>query len=126
MTSRLPMTGGDNNNWGTILNDYLQQALSSTGTLVTTTTNSYTGLANTNLASSSQPGLVQLTNDLGNTAASPKVTGLQGNPVSATAPTNGYVLTWNSGAGTWQPTVAPGAGSGLSQAQTMAISSMRI
>ena len=71
MSARLPTPGGDNNNWGTILNDYLQQSLASDGTLVTGATNSYTGNANTNLASGSQPGLVQLAGDLAGSAASP-------------------------------------------------------
>lgn len=69
--ARLPTVGGDNNNWGTVLNDYLQQSLNSNGTLVTAATNPYTGLANTNLASATQPGLVQLAGDLTGTAASP-------------------------------------------------------
>lgn len=109
-TPRLPSVGSDANNWGTLLNDYLQQALGSDGTLVTTSTNSYTGLANTNLASGSRPGLVQLAGDLGNTAVSPTVTGLQGNPVAATGPTDGYVLTWSVGNGQWQPAAPTGAG----------------
>lgn len=67
----LPTPGGDNNSWGTILNDYLQQALLSNGQLVTAATNPYTGNPNTNLASGSQPGLVQLAGDLAGTAASP-------------------------------------------------------
>lgn len=69
--SRLPSPGSDANNWGSILNDYLQQALASDGTLVTSSTNSYTGNPNTNLASGSKPGLVQLAGDLTGTAASP-------------------------------------------------------
>ncbi len=71
--SRVPTPGGDNNNWGTVLNDYLQQALAADGKLVTSATNSFTGTANTNLASGTTPGLVQLTNDMGGTAASPQV-----------------------------------------------------
>jgi hypothetical protein len=93
------------------LNDYLQQALASDGTLVTGATNSYTGSANTNLASGSQPGLVQLATDLGNTAASPKVVGLQGRAVASTSPTDGYVLTWDNTGSTWKP-AAPGGGGG--------------
>ena len=69
--SRLPTPGSDANNWGTLLNDYLQQSLASDGTLVTTATNAYTGVANTNLASGSKPGLVQLAGDLTGTASSP-------------------------------------------------------
>lgn len=69
--SGLPTPGGDNNTWGSMLNDYLQQSLASDGTLVSGATNSYTGNPNTNLASGSTPGLVQLAGDLTGTAASP-------------------------------------------------------
>jgi len=70
--ARLPTVGGDNNDWGTVLNDYLQQTLGPTGQLVTSApNNSYTGLTNTNLATSSQPGLVQLAGDLAGTSTSP-------------------------------------------------------
>jgi hypothetical protein len=125
--SRLPNPGSDANSWGTLLNDYVQQSLAADGTLVTDPLNPHTGIANTNLASASKPGLTQLTNDLGGTAASPKVTGLQGYPVDATAPTNGYVLTWNSSTGKWQPSAsAGGGGSGITQAQALAINSMRL
>ena len=82
--ARLPVVGGDNDNWGTILNDYMQQALASDGTLVTTPVNSYTGTTNTNLANSSRPGLVQLAGDLTVPVTAPKVVGLQGNPVHRT------------------------------------------
>lgn len=74
MPSSLPTPGGSANTWGTQLNDYLQQSLGPDGKLVTAATNPYTSAANTNLASGSQPGLVQLAGDLGNTAASPQVT----------------------------------------------------
>jgi len=73
----LPTPGGDNNSWGTMLNDFLQQSLANdnsgngNGTLLITPTNSYTGLPNTNLATSTYPGLVQLTGDLAGSATSP-------------------------------------------------------
>lgn len=102
MTARLPNIGGDANAWGTVLNDYLQQALGSDGTLVTGATNSYTGLANTNLANGSRPGIVQLAGDLGNTAVSPTVVGLQGRAVNSAAPSDGNVLTWSASASKWQ------------------------
>lgn len=110
MTARLPTVGGDSgsapNDWGSILNNYLQQSLASDGTLVTAATNSYTGLANTNLASGSKPGLVQLAGDIGNTAASPQVVGLQGRAVDSGAPSDGNVLTWSASGSKWQA-VAP-------------------
>src|SRR5882757_9977122 len=122
--TRLPTPGGDNNGWGTLLNDYLQQALASDGTLLTTATNTYTGGTNTNLANSSRPGLVQLAGDLTIPVTAPKVVGLQGNPVASTTPGDGQVLTWSNSGGNWQP-VTPSA-SGVLQAQAMAIASMRI
>ena len=108
--ARLPSPGSDANNWGSLLNDYIQQSLASDGTLVTSATNPYTSSANTNLASGSKPGLVQLANDLGNTAASPKVVGLQGRSVDSGAPSDGNVLTWSASGSKWQPS-APSGGS---------------
>jgi large exoprotein involved in heme utilization and adhesion len=35
MTNRLPTVGGDDNNWGTILNDYLEVSLNPDGSLST-------------------------------------------------------------------------------------------
>lgn len=123
--ARLPTPGGDDDNWGTILNDYLQQALASDGTLVTGATNSYTLNANTNLASGSQPGLVQLAGDITTPVTAPKVVGLQGNAVSSATPSNGQVLSWNNATSSWAP-ATPNGGIGISQAQAMAITSMRI
>jgi hypothetical protein len=126
--SRLPTPGSDANNWGSLLNDYVQQAHASDGTLVTSATNPFTGNANTNLATASTPGLVQLANDMGGTATSPIVTGLQGRDIDTTAPTDGYVLTWSASASKWQA-VAPtssGGTSGASFAQALAMSSLRI
>lgn len=110
---RLPNVGSDANQWGDILNNYLQQALASDGTLVTAATNPYTSSANTNLANGSRPGLVQLTNDLGNTAALPKVVGLQGRAVASTTPTDGYVLTWDNAGSTWKPAAATSGGGAI-------------
>lgn len=109
--SRLPTPGGDNDDWGTVLNDYLQQTLSSSGTLVTSSTNSYTGNANTNLATNSTPGLVQLAGDISTPVTSPIVVGLQGRAVSSVSPSDGYVLTWSAAGSNWQP-IAPIGGSG--------------
>ena len=44
--------------------------------------------------------------DLSGTNTVQTVIGLQGNPVSATAPTNGQVLTWVSVDGMWEPKAA--------------------
>jgi len=115
MTARLPSVGGDANNWGNVLNDYLQQSLASDGKLVTSATNSYTGLTNTNLATGSQPGLVQLAGDLGNTYSSPQVIGLRGRSVGSGTPNGGDVLTWSTGSTAWIPQAptAYTAGTGL-------------
>ena len=123
--SRLPTPGGDNNNWGTLLNDYVQQSLAADGTLLTTPTNSYTGGTNTNLANSTRPGLVQLTGDLAVPVTAPKVVGLQGFAVASTTPIDGQVLTWSASGTSWQP-ATPSSGSGVARAQAMAIASMRI
>jgi len=111
--ARLPTPGGDNDNWGTVLNDYLQQALASDGTLLSSATNSYTGTTNTNLANSSRPGLVQLTGDLSTPYSSPKVAGLQGVPVSNSSPVDGQYLVYASASGKWQPTTVGSGGSGV-------------
>lgn len=50
-------------------------------------------------------GKVQLAGDIAGTASSVTVTGLQGNPVSSTAPTLNYVLEWSGSA--WAPTALP-------------------
>jgi hypothetical protein len=112
MSSRLPVVGGDNNTWGTLLNDYLQQSLDGSGQLVTASTNPYTGLTNTNLASTGEPGLVQLAGDLGNTAISPTVVGLRGRAVDPSAPGDGNVLTWSASQSKWLP-AAPGSTGGV-------------
>lgn len=112
--ARVPSPGGDNDNWGTILNDYLQQSLASDGTLLTSATNSYTGTSNTNLANSSRPGLVQLTGDLAVPYSAPKVAGLQGVSVATTAPVDGQVLTYASSSGKWQPATPSSGGTSYS------------
>lgn len=63
-------------------------------------------------ATSSVKGVVQLTGDLGGTAASPAVTGLQGTTVTATAPNNGQVLTYNGATAVWS-TPSGGGGSAM-------------
>jgi hypothetical protein len=110
--AQLPSPGGNANNWGTMLNDYLQQALAADGTLVTSATNSYTSAANTNLATNAKPGLVQLAGDIGNTYSAPKVTGLQGRAVSTNTPSDGEVLTWDNIGGEWIPQAVTGGSGG--------------
>jgi len=111
--ARLPTPGGDNDDWGTVLNDFMQQTLASDGTLVTAAINPYTGTTNVNLANSSRPGLVQLTGDLSVPVVAPKVVGLQGNPVAATTPSDGQALVWSASGGVWQPaTISSGGDDG--------------
>jgi hypothetical protein len=112
VTARLPIPDSDNDAWGTILNDYLQQAVGPDGTLVTAATNPYTGLANTNLASIGTPGLVQLAGDLAGTSVSPTVTGLQGRDVDSGAPADGDVLTWVNADSKWEAQAATGGTGG--------------
>jgi len=52
-------------------------------------------------------GAIQLIGDLGGTSSTPKVTGIQGIPVSSTAPSNGQVHQYNSGSNQWVPTTLP-------------------
>lgn len=52
--------------------------------------------------------IIQLSGDLGNTLSTPRVTGIQGRPVSSAAPSLDNVLLWDGIA--WIPSVAPGGG----------------
>jgi hypothetical protein len=101
--SRLPVPGSDDGTWGAILNDFLQGAHNADGTLKDTGVialkyvkpgsgipkNDLSAAVQASLdnadaavsgsappASSTTPGLVQLTNDLGGTSTSPTVPGL--------------------------------------------------
>lgn len=94
--SRLPIPGGDDDTWGNILNDYLGVSHNADGTLKNNavTSGSVTdgsiteaklaGAVQTKLnasssdATASTKGVIQLTGDLGGTAASPTVPGLAG------------------------------------------------
>lgn len=123
--ARLPEPGGDSGQWGVVLNDYLNVAHTSTGTLKNDSVDTAnlkdgaitvakiatgsapandqvlaydgTGLAWTTVsgsgtvpdATSSTKGIVQLTGDLGGTAASPTVPGLAGKEPTLAAGTTG-------------------------------------
>lgn len=63
-------------------------------------------------ATGSSEGVITLAQDLGGTADLPKVVGLQGVPVSSTAPTDGYVLEYVGADSQWEPKA--GGGSGVS------------
>lgn len=100
MTARLPVVGGDNGDWGTVLNQYLQVSHDAQGNLLPgavsnvlpspiPVTNLGNGTASSSnflrgdgvwavptgasAATNSTPGLVQLDGDLGNTATTPEV-----------------------------------------------------
>lgn len=89
--ARLPIPGSDEGTWGDILNDYLLAQHSSAGIHPD--------------ASSSSKGFIRLNRDLSGSAQNPTVIGLQGRNVASTAPTDGYVLTWNSAVSRWEPAV---------------------
>lgn len=72
--TRLPVPGSDDNQWGTILNDFLQVAHNADGTLKSGAVGQ---------ATSSSQGTIQLAGDLGGSAAAPTVSGLM------------LTLTWN-------------------------------
>ncbi len=62
-------------------------------------------------ATTSSKGAMQLAGDLngsGTTATAPRVSGLQGNAISTTAPTASQVLSWNAGTSQWEPTTLVG------------------
>lgn len=74
-------------------------------------------------STTSSLGTVQLTGDLGGTgtvATSPKVSGLQGFPVSNAAPSNGNVLVFN--AGSW----APGSTGGTPAATSSSLGTIQL
>ncbi len=97
--ARLPIPGGDDDTWGTILNEYLTQAHNTDGSLKPAAVQSAAPDAG-----SSQPGMIQLANDLGGTAAAPVVTGIQDHPVASTTPAANDVLAYNAGTSQWEPT----------------------
>jgi Pectate lyase superfamily protein len=117
--ARLPVPGQDDNTWGGILNDFLDVAHNSDGTLQTSAISNAggyikpnTGIPAADLSSSVQTELTSastaiqpstsLTHDLSGTVSAPTVAGIQGVPVLG-GPTNGQVLAYNSGANQWVP-----------------------
>ena len=77
--SRLPQPGGDDGQWGGILNDFLVQAHNADGSA--------------KLATATTPGAVQLAGDLSGTATAPTVPGLTGKVATTTTITAGTGLT---------------------------------
>lgn len=80
--SRLPTPGGDNGDWGNILNDFLSQTHNSDGSLkngiVTAAQLAPNAVTSATLpdATATSTGVVQLAGDLGGTAVAPTVPGL--------------------------------------------------
>ena len=134
--ARLPTPGGDDGDWGDVLNGFLEVAHNTDGTLSSSavasalpnpipTTNLGSGTASSSNflrgdgtwavpsgaanATTSTPGLVQLDGDLGGTATSPTVTGIQGNEIATGTPNNGQVLTYNTGTSKWTATTLASA-----------------
>ncbi len=85
--------GMDNNGWLT----YLQPSFSDISGTATP--------AQLPPASNAAQGTLQLVGDLNGTASTPKVAGLQGKPVSNTAPTANQVLQWSGSI--WAPATLP-------------------
>ena len=54
-------------------------------------------------ATTTATGKIQLAQDLGNTATAPKVIGIQGTPVDATAPTANQILQFDNATSSWKP-----------------------
>lgn len=100
--ARLPTPGSDDGTWGGVLNEFLNVAHNSDGTLKTSAVSSSSPTASTTTA-----GIVQLTGDLGGTSTSPSVTRIRGHQVASTTPAANQVLKFN---GTqWEPQAETGA-----------------
>lgn len=127
--AQLPTPGGDDGTWGNILNDFLEVSHDAQGNLLPgavsaalpspipatklgsgTASNSNflrgdgtwavppSGASN---ATSSTPGLIQLSGDLGNTATSPKVESIQGVAISGTPSAGQALVASSSSAAKW-------------------------
>jgi hypothetical protein len=103
--TRLPTPGGDDGAWGGILNDFLGQSHNSDGSLKTSAVDNVSSDA-----SAATKGKLKLSGDLGGTATSPAVTGLQGRTVDSGAPSDGQVLSYNDAASKWLPATPSGSG----------------
>lgn len=113
--ARLPQPGGDINDWGVILNDYLSVSLNQDGTLLPTAVTSaggYTkpvsGIPSTDLSSSVQASLtaannaVQIGGDIAGTPTSPTVAKVSGVAVSGTPSVGNSIVATSATTASWQ------------------------
>ena len=108
MSARLPTPGGDDGQWGQILNDFLAVSLDSSGNLLAgavSAAGAYTlpggGIPATDLSSAVQSTL----------SAVGDATSIQGVAVDSGAPTDGEVLQYSAGSSAWLPATVTSSGS---------------
>jgi hypothetical protein len=104
VSNRLPIPGGDDGDWGTILNDFLDVSLNGDGTIQTSAITAAGGVTSVNGQSPSS-GSVTLT--AGNVGAPTTLAG--DSDVSLTSPSNGQGLLYNSGSSKWTNQTLPTA-----------------
>lgn len=103
MSARLPTPGGDDGDWGDILNAYLEVSHASDGTLNPGVVGSTQLNSQTQAAIAAASTAVQIGGDIAGTTTSPTVAKLNGITAPGSAPSNGQVLTATSSSATaWQ------------------------
>lgn len=105
--ARLPQVGGDAGDWGNILNDFLDQAHNTDGTLKPAAVIGAGAVTQVNGKSPNASGAVTLTAaDIGATGTS---TLAADTDVSIASPASGQVLTYDSASSKWKNQTAPSA-----------------
>lgn len=87
MTARLPKPGGDDGNWGAILNDFLGVAHGTNGML--------------RPSAVAAAGGVQVGGDIGGTASSPAIAKIQGTAVHIANPASNHILVYDATTNRW-------------------------